>query len=161
MNRVILFFIFVIFSNCKNTYDNVYIFDNYNQGLEFASHKNKKILLAFDFWGNPVGSVDRLIHDKDLASEFSDIVVVHLRVDDPYSGHKNRVFQKKKFGTSNQPYLYLLNSKGILISDSIGYCRRKEFIFWLNKNRNGKERGLPVNWIDDGPHRSSSTTQAR
>lgn len=148
MNRVILFFVFLTFSNCKNTHDKVYIFDDYNQGLEFASNKNKKILLAFDSWANPVGSVDRLIHDKYLASEFSDIVIVHLRVDDPYSGRKNWFFQKKNFGTSSQPYLYLLNSKGILISDSIGYCKKQDFVFWLNKNRNGKEKGLPNLMID-------------
>jgi len=128
MEKVICCLCVIFFLGACDNNSNIVVFDNYNDGLLNASEHNQKILLIFDFWGNPTNSVNNNIYNKKFEDELRDLTIILLKVDEPGSaGIINRGLQKDKFGTDTQPTYYLLNSEAKVIKGPIGYCKKSEF----------------------------------
>lgn len=109
------------------------IVEDYEKGLKIALKENKKILLVFDWKGNPTGSSLKLLSDKSVKYVLCDYVVIFLYVDGVRPKVEfNKELQKNKYGSSFQPAYYLLNPKGETMIGPQGYCKEKAFIEFLN-----------------------------
>lgn len=127
MKNLIYHLVILFLIGC-NSHSSIKVYSDYGEGLSNASKFNQNILLVFDFLGNPNNSAKEIIYDKEFEGILQEVTVILLNVDEPSSvGKSNRDFQKSRFGTDTQPMYYLLNSKGEMIKDPIGYCKKSEF----------------------------------
>lgn len=125
-NLVYVLLLFVLVG-C-NKYSNIYVYNNYDKGLLNASEQNQRILLVFDFLGNPNNSAKKMIYSQEFEGMLKNTTVIVLNIDEPgKDGELNKDLQKTKYGTDIQPMYYLLNSKGELIKTPLEYCTKEEF----------------------------------
>ena len=131
MKKIIVFFWILIVFAC-NSQPELNIYSSLNLALRDSKANNNKILLVFDFLGNPAVSAKTLLFDKSISSELDSLVVVLLNVDAPgKTGEKNKEMQINRFGTSTQPTFYILDSKGKVLKGPIGYCKKTEFLEFI------------------------------
>lgn len=110
----------------------VSVFSSLEEGLKDASLKEQKILLVFDFLGNPKSSEKRLLYEKEVALKLQDFTLVLLNVDEPgEKGEINKKIQRDRFGSKNQPTYYILDSNGTLIKGPLGYSTKSKFIEFI------------------------------
>ena len=122
-----------LLANCNETGE-LEIFNNYEQGLQEA--KRVKILLMFDWWGNPTNSTIRLLEDKDIKKAIREYTLVLLMVDDKQldkntsetKGKLNFEIQRNVYKTKNQPIYFITDGNGTILKGPKGYCKKEEFI---------------------------------
>jgi hypothetical protein len=105
----------------------VVIFQNFDLGIENAKSSKRKILLIFDLLGSSNSSVQNNLLNCDFHEYVNEYTIIVLNVDDPKYGSTNKNLQINVFGSINQPMYYILDGKGQLVKDSIGYCKSSEF----------------------------------
>ena len=136
--------------------DNNFVeFDNYEEGMAYASKKNLPVLIDFSGYGcvncrKMEGAVFDTEEVKEIISQ--NYVLIKLMVDDKQSldkpmdvkengktvrlstiGDKCSFLQRHKFGANSQPYYIILDNKGNAISTPAYYDENlPEFINWLN-----------------------------
>ncbi len=99
------------------------IFENYNNGLAFAKKENKNIFIAFDFYGNPAHSVEKLLQNNEIQKSLSKYVVIHLKVDgNDALSQFNKQLQGNKFKTENQPMYYIINCNEVILKGPQEYA---------------------------------------
>lgn len=133
MDKFVGFLVVFLLIGCNDS--KILIYDDYEKGIENAKNKNQKILLVFDFLGNPNISVKSLLYDKELKNELQDFTVILLNVDEPNNNGKlNKKLQEDTFGTSTQPMYYLLDSNSEILKPPIGYCDMSILKNFLQEN---------------------------
>lgn len=136
--------------------DNNFVeFDNYEEGMAYASKKNLPVLIDFSGYGcvncrKMEGAVFDTEEVKEIISQ--NYVLIKLMVDDKQSldkpmdvkengktvrlstiGDKWSFLQRHKFGANSQPYYIILDNKGNAISTPAYYDENlPDFINWLN-----------------------------
>ena len=127
-----IFFVLLFNLGCVNNTFQIDILNDYDKALVLASESNKKLLVIFDFLGNPKGANNEMVYDVSIADELGQYVVLVLNVDEPgESGEINMKLQLNKFGTSNQPMYYILDKRGQLLKGPLEYCNKSEFIMFI------------------------------
>lgn len=131
MKRIIVFFWISIVLAC-NSQPELNIYSSLDSALSDSKTNNNKILLVFDFLGNPTVSAQKLLFDKSISSELNSMAVVLLNVDEPGKiGEKNKEIQINRFGTSTQPTFYILDNKGEVLKGPLRYCKKTEFLEFI------------------------------
>ena len=129
-NAIIYSYFFILFA-CGGQ-SNLHIYSSLDSALEDSKKLNKKILLVFDFLGNPTSVVGELLHDKAISEKLNGFTIVLLNIDEPGDvGESNRKLQRRKYGTSTQPTFYILDSDGEIIKGPLGYCSRSELFEFI------------------------------
>jgi len=131
MKKIILYCCLMQLIACVDHSD-LNIFNSLELAIEDASLKDRKILLVFDFLGNPTNSAKALIYDEEVTSKLNKFTVVLLNVDEPKGkGELNKELQITMFGTSTQPTYYVLDKNGKVIKGPLGYCKKSEFLDFI------------------------------
>jgi len=133
MRKKLIYLVLIFLCACGE-YQERKVFDNYDDGLNEAKHLNKKILLVFDFLGNPNASAEELIYSKDIASTLDNYVIILLKVDEAgETGKLNRKLQVEKYSSNSQPTYYILSPESKTLKGPLGYCRKEEFLEFIRK----------------------------
>lgn len=116
--------------------DGLYMFHDYNEGLDFARQTNKPVIIDFTGYGcvNCRKMEAYVLDDKRVKERLENYVFIELFVDAKQDGigDKNSKIQRELYGANAQPYYVQLDAKGNQVAEPMAFTTDPlEFINWL------------------------------
>jgi hypothetical protein len=130
---ILIMFITIVFYSCKYKKEDLFIYKQYELGINQAKQNSKKIFLIFDFYGNQTNSTKKLLQNQNVKLALQDFVIIQLMVDGADSTSKaNATLQINIFKSRNQPMYYILDKEGQVLLGPKGYDSHPNILAFIN-----------------------------